>query len=360
MPRVLAVVALVLTIAGPRAAVAVAVAASGPAAEPSAQGRAAVAEALPGPAAQAGTDSTTGAEWAESPEPGSQPAEAPAESLAALRTGMTGVDYLWVLRTALVDSAAVDSTVERARRMGVRGLLVQVVGRGDAWYRSDLLPRAEPLSRTPRDFDPLGHILTRARGAGLEVHAWVNCMLVWSAPRPPADPRHVVRAHPEWVTCLRDGRPLTRVGPRERRRLGIEGVYLSPAHPGVRRWVAQVAGEIAARYEVDGIHLDYIRMPDAGGGYDPTTRARFALSSGVDPLRTARLPAPRRAAVEASWRAFLREQVTGVVSAVRDTLARVRPGVALSATSPSRGAAGCARASWTAPTRCAIPPRSRP
>ena len=29
--------------------------------------------------------------------------------------------------------------------MGVRGLLVQVVGRGDAYYRSDLRPRAEAL-----------------------------------------------------------------------------------------------------------------------------------------------------------------------------------------------------------------------
>lgn len=270
----------------------------------------------------------TGA-WDEILGPGG-PGRAPAESLAALRAGAAGVDYLWVLRTALVDSAAVDSTVERARRMGVRGLLVQVVGRADAWYRSDLLPRAEPLARTP-DFDPLARVLRRARAAGLEVHAWMNCMLVWSAPRPPVDPRHVIRKHPEWVTCLGDGRPLTRVGPRERRRRGIEGVYLSPAHPGVRRWIAAVAGEIARRYEVDGIHLDYIRLPDAGAGFDATTRARFALAAGVDPLRTARLPQPRRAAVEASWRAFLREQITDIVAAVRDSVRGARPGVTISA-----------------------------
>ena len=39
--------------------------------------------------------------------------------------------------------------VERAKAMHVRGLLVQVVGRGDAWYRSDLLPRTRGAARAP-------------------------------------------------------------------------------------------------------------------------------------------------------------------------------------------------------------------
>ena len=44
------------------------------------------------------------------------------------------IDYLWVVRTSLVDSASIRRVVARARKMGARGLLVQVVGRGDAWY----------------------------------------------------------------------------------------------------------------------------------------------------------------------------------------------------------------------------------
>jgi uncharacterized lipoprotein YddW (UPF0748 family) len=239
------------------------------------------------------------------------------------------IDYLWVLRTSLMRTEDVPLVVARAKAMGVRGLLVQVIGRGDAWYRSDRLPVPEPL--IGKDRDPLGEILPLAHAAGLEVHAWINCCLVWSAPKRPVSPMHVLNTHPEWVARLADGRPMTRLTPRQRERVQVEGVFLSPAHPGVRTWIAQNVREIALRYPVDGIHLDYIRNPTVAIGYDPTSRARFALESGVDPLMFSRQPAAERARLDSAWAAFQLEQVTAIVREVRDTLQIVRPGVPLSA-----------------------------
>ena len=259
-------------------------------------------------------------------------------SLAILLAGLStrpaaaaeaGVDYLWVLRNSLVRADDVPRVVERAKAMGVRGLLVQVIGRGDAWYRSERLPAPEPLEGRGRD--PLGEILPLAHAAGLEVHAWINCCLVWSAPARPRDARHVIHQHPEWVGRLADGRPMTRLSPAQRKRMGIEGVFLSPGHPGVRRWVAENVREVVTRYPVDGVHLDYIRNPGVPIGYDPTTRARFALELGEDPTRPARADSRSRARHDSAWAAFQMEQVTAIVRAVRDTLARVRPGLPLSA-----------------------------
>ncbi len=265
----------------------------------------------------------------------------PADSTAVTRADSTALAapdaripraperWLWVTRGALVTPEAVDAMVAHARAAGVRGLLVQVVGRGDAYYRSEMLPRAEALPRD--DFDPLARVLERAHAAGLEVHAWMNCVLVWSAPWWPRDPRHVLNQHPEWVARLADGRPMTRLTPAERQRIGVEGVFLAPAHPGVQAWIAGIARELATRYPVDGIHLDYIRDPGDFVGYDPDTRARFAMASGVDPARRDLVPPERRAAVDSAWAAFHRANVTAVVRAVRDTLASVRPGLPLSA-----------------------------
>jgi len=254
---------------------------------------------------------------------GSAPAKvAPSDSVVRL------ADYLWVTRSVLTDSARIERMVSRAREARVRGLLVQVVGRGDAYYRSGLLPRAEALPA--RAADPLALVLARAHAAGLEVHAWMNCVLVWSAPAPPRDPRHVLRQHPEWVVRLPDGRPMTRLSAAERRRLGVEGVYLSPARPAVRAWIGSVAKEIAARYPVDGIHLDYIRDPGAFVGLDADARARFALEHGADPARFGLEPPQRRRALDSAWAAFQRDRVTDIVREVRDSLATVRP-VALSA-----------------------------
>jgi len=239
------------------------------------------------------------------------------------------VDYLWVLRNSLVRREDVPAIVERARRMGVRGLLVQVVGRGDAWYHSDRLPAPEPLEGVDRD--PLGELLPLAHAAGLEVHAWINCCLVWSGPHPPRDPRHVVNAHPEWVARLSDGRPMTRLTPRQREHMRVEGVFLSPANPGVRRWIAENVRELVTRYHVDGIHLDYIRQPTVAIGYDPTSRARFAMQFGADPLMFDRQPRAQRAHLDSAWAAFQMDQVTEIVRGVRDVLKEIRPGLPLSA-----------------------------
>jgi uncharacterized lipoprotein YddW (UPF0748 family) len=254
----------------------------------------------------------------------------PGASAGAAPDSGRPVEYLWVLRTALQSPQSIEAMIDRARAMGVRGLLVQVVGRGDAWYRSDFLPRAEALPIYD-DYDPLGTLLPKAHAAGLEVHAWINACLVWSAPHAPRSPEHVVRSHPEWIARLRDGRPMNRLGARERKRLGVEGIFLNPSHPGTRTWVARVAREVAARYPIDGIHLDYIRLPGVAVGSDPTSRATFALEHGVDPAHRARLGFAERARLDSAWSAFQAGHVTAIVREVRDSLAALRPGIALSA-----------------------------
>src|SRR5262245_3381523 len=84
---------------------------------------------------------------------------------------------LWVVRTALVSPASVDRTVDQARAAGINALFVQVRGRGDAFYRSDLAPRSALLDEAPADFDPLARLLARAHASGLQVHAWINVLL---------------------------------------------------------------------------------------------------------------------------------------------------------------------------------------
>src|SRR5512147_1194649 len=69
---------------------------------------------------------------------------------------------LWVVRTALVSPQEVDRVVDAAAEAGFNALFVQVRGRGDAFYRSSLVPRSPLLERQPKDFDPLARLLARA------------------------------------------------------------------------------------------------------------------------------------------------------------------------------------------------------
>ena len=50
-----------------------------------------------------------------------------------------------------------------AAASGFNTLLVQVRGRGDAYYASRVEPRAEPLASQPSSFDPLATVIALAR-----------------------------------------------------------------------------------------------------------------------------------------------------------------------------------------------------
>ena len=93
--------------------------------------------------------------------------------------------------------------VQSASSSGFNALLVQVRGRGDAYYASRVEPRAEALVSQPQSFDPLATTIAAAHEAGLRVHAWVNVDLVSSAAELPTSRDHIVYTHPDWLMWSR-------------------------------------------------------------------------------------------------------------------------------------------------------------
>jgi len=126
-------------------------------------------------------------------------------------------------------------------------IFFQTRARGDAYYRSSYEPWAENLTGSlGRDpgWDPLAFLLAEAHAAGMELHAWFNVYKV----RGPgvvamSSPQHPVRSHPEWIV-EQDG----------------EG-WLDPGIPDVRNYLLRVSLELARRYNIDGMHFDFVRYP---------------------------------------------------------------------------------------------------
>src|SRR6187200_1385940 len=124
----------------------------------------------------------------------------PATRAAATRDE---VRALWVTRASLTSPRSVHTVVQMARASGFNTLLVQVRGRGDAYFESALEPRADLLTGQPASFDPLATLITQAQGEGLRVHAWVNVNLISSAADLPASRDHLIYRHPEWLMLPR-------------------------------------------------------------------------------------------------------------------------------------------------------------
>lgn len=258
---------------------------------------------------------------------------------------------LWVVRGTLTDERRVRTMVADAQRAGFNTLVVQVRGRGDAYYRSRWEPRAELL--TDPSFDPLELTIREAHARGMAVHAWVNTHLVWSGPRLPLDRTHLVNARPDWLAVPRSlARGLWRMDPFEdgyaealRRYAGrnpetVEGMYSSPSHPGVQERLHDVWMDLAERYELDGIHFDYVRFPSGDFDYSRGALDRFRtwVAPRLGAHRLAQLDDAYRSdpfaftdALPDAWDEFRRAQITGLVERIYRGVKARRPDLVVSA-----------------------------
>ena len=210
---------------------------------------------------------------------------------------------LWVTRSSLVSPERVAAMVRSAAASGFNTLLVQVRGRGDAYFPSRVEPRAQALAGQPLSFDPLASTLALSRARRLRVHAWVNVNLTSSGAELPTSREHVVYEHPEWLMVPRAlALELGRIDPRSPEYVGrlarwtralpaeVEGLYSSPVHAGAVDRLVSVVDELVSNYALDGLHLDYARYPSASFDYSRGALGAFRTQidgelSGAERLR---------------------------------------------------------------------------
>lgn len=244
---------------------------------------------------------------------------------------------VWVVRQTLTSPERIERMVRRAKLNGVKTLFVQVRGRADAFYNSSVEPRAEALADTA--FDPLALTLQLAHQEGIQVHAWLNVFLIWSAEKNPRDPSHLANSHPDWLAVMQDGHSVFGMTRQEFEESIVEGMYLAPGNPAVRAEFLDVVKDLLTHYPVDGIHLDYVRYPSAGTGYDYATRSEFMRETGVDPALMADRPeylklrfGPEGVTdLARRWAEWQTASVTETVRLVRAAVDSIRPGARLSA-----------------------------
>ncbi len=228
-------------------------------------------------------------------------------------------DYCGVSPTHDPDSiqAYIAQVVRQAARANFNLLFFQVRGSGDAYYQPGLEPWGSLLTGTlgaDPGWDPLQFAIEAAQAHGLELHAWVNVYPAWKGTKPPgeANPPAPLTVHPQWVVADSTGQPLA---------LSDGYTSFSPGIPQVQEHILAVVEDIAARYEVDGIHLDYIRYPD------------WALSKGLsrDSLSLARFHSAAGNPYSLDWDDWQREQVTQLVARLYNRVTAIDSSIKLSA-----------------------------
>lgn len=174
-------------------------------------------------------------------------------------------------------------------------IFFQVRSQGTVLYKSKYEPWSSyltgKLGENP-SYDPLQFIIEEAHKRNLEVHVWLNMINVKSgdSPIPISDPPHIAIARPEWIRKYNENNSIS--------------YWLDVGFPEVRNYLINLCAEIAENYNVDGIHLDYIRYP--GIDFDDTLSYELY---GQKKLKSD----------------FRRENINKLVSAIYDTIISINP-----------------------------------
>lgn len=229
------------------------------------------------------------------------------------------VRAIWVTRFDYKTPDDVARIVDNCAHAGFNTILFQVRGNGTAFYNSAYEPWADELGGSHPGFDPLALALQKARQRDVELHAWVNVMPAWRGAAPPADPRQLYHRHPEWFWYDQYG---------NRQPLSSFYVSLNPCLPEVRQYLVEVFRDLLRKYDVDGLHMDYIRFPseppatpsgtDIDYPYDQRTLALYQQQTGLAPKDD-----------PAAWSRWRTQQVTRLVADIHAMLRRTRPDAVL-------------------------------
>lgn len=167
---------------------------------------------------------------------------------------------VWMHATQIKTPAEADVMVAKIDKANLNAvfLLVWYWG-GQAFFQSDLCPMGEGVQA---GHDPLGYMVRQCHKRGIQVHAWFVCG-AYGATRP----RHVLDKHPDWAVDEGAGGSL----------------WYDFGKPEVRRFQSDLMIECLRKYDIDGLHFDYVRYGPKQC-YCSHCQNEFARRYGFEPM----------------------------------------------------------------------------
>ena len=192
---------------------------------------------------------------------------------------------------------------------GVNIILPNMAWAGVAHYPSKILPQSKTYTQYG---DQIAQCVAAAHKHDLEVHVWKITWNLEGAPK-------------EFVNKIQ------KAGRTQVSATGQALNWLCPSHPENVLLELESILEIVANYDVDGIHLDYIRYPGSHACYCEGCRERFVLATR---LRIDEWPAavlPKTGTYNQKYVEWRTQQITRLVRLLHKRLREADPNIKLSA-----------------------------
>ncbi len=167
---------------------------------------------------------------------------------------------IWMHATQIKTPVEADALVAKIDRAHLNAVFILVwYWGGQAYFQSDFYPMGDGVQK---NYDPLGYMVTHCHKRGIEVHAWfVNGSYGDS------QPKYVLDTHPDWA--VEDG--------------GGGQLWYDFGKPQVRKFQSDLMIECLKKYDIDGLHFDYIRYGPRMC-YCDHCQNEFAQRYGFEPM----------------------------------------------------------------------------
>lgn len=143
--------------------------------------------------------------------------------------------------------------LDRLKAARFNTVLLQTRLRGDMIYPSAIETFAEAMTgytgRNP-GYDPLAFAIEECHKRGLELHAWIVTIPAGNTRQVKLQGRNSVVQKNRKICKLYKG-----------------NWYLDPGNPETKEYLSRIVKEITSRYDIDGIHFDYIRYPEQADNF---------------------------------------------------------------------------------------------
>ncbi len=186
--------------------------------------------------------------------------------------------------------------LDRLHFLNFNAVFFQVRLRNDVIYPSQIEPWSNVLTgkngKSP-GYDPLRFAIDECHKRGMECHAWMVTIPIGNTQQVKEKGKYsITQTHPN--LCLKVNNEW----------------FLDPGQPQTAHYLAGIAAEMTKNYDLDGIHLDYIRYPENGVFPDAKTKALYGKNQNL-----------------ATWR---RENINRIVYSIYDTVKSLKPWVQVS------------------------------
>ena len=191
---------------------------------------------------------------------------------------------------------------------GINMILPNMAWGGVAHYNSNVLPRSKKFTQYG---DQIAQCVEAAHKHKLQVHVWKITWNLEGAPK-------------EFVDELR------KAGRTQVSSTGEPIDWLCPSHPENVKLELNGIMEIVQNYDVDGIHLDYIRYPGSHACFCKGCRKRFMLATRQYITDFPASVLPKTGEYGESYNKWRVHQITRLVRLISERVREIKPHVKVS------------------------------